>query len=294
MTRYDEEITRRGEWHLPPESRTYMEPVTQTPLATQLYGLCGFIGSGKNTAGDVLVDATVGQSLSFAGPLKDAVSVIFGWNRELIEGTTIEARAWREQPDAYWSGVFGRTITPRLILQEMGTDVCRTWQPDIWVAAAGRRHRPPQTSVYTDARFGNEMSWIAGQGGTLIWVYRPHLDHLAPEDATLIESYVQRNARFVEPISLHTQLHASETSFLTEGADLLDIIVRNTGTRVDLEQTMRHIHQVLLRGDHLEMPWGQTTFYVDRDGKTFTWIYRDPNTDEQRGRAYNAAHMRIE
>jgi hypothetical protein len=269
-------------------------PYTQgRPLATQLYGLCGFIGSGKNTAGDVLIEATQGKMLSFAAPLKDGVSAIFGWDRTLIEGTTPEARAWREQPDEYWSGIFGRTITPRLILQEMGTDVCRAWLDDIWVAAAGRRHTPPQTSVFTDARFGNEMSWIAGQGGTLIWVYRPRLEHLAPEDATLIESYVTRNARLPFPIRLHSNLHVSETSFLAQGADLLHLVVRNTGTVEDLTLTMQHIHHILSHGDHLEMPWGQTTVYVDRDGKEFTWIYRDPNTDEQIGRVYNAAHVRV-
>lgn len=266
----------------------------QGPRATQLYGLCGFIGSGKNTAGDVLVETTRGKALSFAAPLKDGVAAIFGWDRDLIEGTTPEARAWREQPDTYWSAAFGRTITPRLILQEMGTDVCRSWLTDIWVAAAGRRHTPPTPSVFTDARFGNEMQWIADQGGTLIWVYRPQLSHLAPEDASLIESHVARNARFAAPITLHTKLHASETSFLTQGADLLHLVVRNTGTLEDLTLTMRHIHEILSYQDHMELPWGQTTIYVDRDGKDFTWIYRDPVTDEQCGRRYNAAHARID
>jgi hypothetical protein len=294
MTPYDEEVTCRGEWHLPTHARSVMPPTPDTPLlATQLYGLCGFIGSGKNTAGDVLVSATQGKTLSFAGPLKDGVAAIFGWDRELVEGTTQVARAWREQPDAYWSEAFGRRITPRIILQEMGTDVCRTWLGNIWVAAAGRRHTPPHTSVFTDARFGNEMQWIADQGGTLIWVYRPQLDHLAPEDASLIQDRVMWNARLSEPLTLHTKLHASETSFLTEGADLLHLVVRNTGTVDDLTLTMQHIHQVLSRGDHLQLPWGETTIYVDRDGKNFTWIYREPDTNEQTGRVYNAKHVRV-
>lgn len=279
--------------HELPTQTPWMDTQTPTPLATQLYGLCGFIGSGKNTAGDVLVELTDGQSLSFAAPLKDGVAAIFGWDRELVEGTTPDARAWREQPDDYWSEAFGRRITPRLILQEMGTDVCRAWLADIWVAAAGRRHQPPRTSVFTDARFGNEMSWIAAQGGTLIWIYRPQLDHLAPEDATRIISCVEQNTRFAGPMTLHTNLHASETSFLSQGADLIHIVMRNTGTREDLKQTTQHVHQVLSHGDHLEMPWGDTTMYVDREGTDFTWIYRDPHTDEQIGRVYNARHVRV-
>lgn len=284
MTRYTKMTTT---------SPRQMESHTQTPLATQLYGLCGFIGSGKNTAGDVLVELTGGQLLSFAAPLKDAVSAIFGWDRELVEGTTQVARAWREQPDAYWSEAFGRRVTPRIILQEMGTDVCRTWLADIWVASAGRQHRPPRTSVFTDARFGNEMQWIADHGGTLIWICRPQLSHLAPEDASLISSCVERNARFAAPLHLHTKLHVSETSFLTQGADLLHLVVRNASTQADLEDTIRHIHYVLSHGDHLTMPWGQTTIYVDRDGSQYTWIYRDPTTNEQTGRIYNAGHTRV-
>jgi hypothetical protein len=147
--------------------------------------------------------------------------------------------------------------------------------------------------VFTDARFGHEMQWIADQGGTLIWVYRPQLDHLAPEDASLIQDRVMWNARLSEPLTLHTKLHASETSFLTEGADLLHLVVRNTGTVDDLTLTMQHIHQVLSRGDHLQLPWGETTIYVDRDGKNFTWIYREPDTNEQTGRVYNAKHVRV-
>ena len=293
MTRYDELVTARQEWHMPERKRSvYRDPVTDTPLAAQLYGLCGFIGSGKNAAGDTLLSMTNGTAQSFAGPLKDAVSVMFGWPRELVEGTTQDARAWREQPDAYWSAAFGRTVTPRIILQEMGTDVCRSWLGDIWVHASARRHQPPQTSVFTDARFGNEMQWIASQGGTLVWIYRPNASSLVSEDAHLIDEKVSQNARLL-PLTLHSKLHASETSFLTEGADMLHVVIRNTGTLDDLDAMVRHLHLALMDGKHLTLPWGETTVYLSREDKQFVWIWRDPDTNEQQGRRYNARHQRL-
>jgi len=264
---------------------------TTTNKSTQLYGLCGFIGSGKNTAGDVLLNLTDGTMQSFAGPLKDAVSVIFGWDRTLVEGVGEVAREWRETPDPYWSEAFGREVTPRRILQEMGTDVCREWLPDIWVRAAAQRHRPPQTSIFTDVRFGNEMQWIADQGGTIIWVYRPNDAGLASEDVHQVDTKVTQNARLT-PFTFYSSVHVSETSFLSQGADLLHVVIKNVGTAADLTATTAHVHRLLSRDEHLRgwMPWGQTTVYVTREEIGWSWIYRDVVTDEQQGRVYNKHH----
>jgi hypothetical protein len=262
-----------------------------TNKSTQLFGLCGFIGSGKNTAGDVLLNLTEGMTQSFAGPLKDAVSVIFGWDRTRLEGIGEKDREWRETPDPYWSEAFGRDVTPRLVLQEMGTDVCREWLPDIWVRAAGRRHSPPEASVFTDVRFGNEMEWIVDQGGTIIWVYRANNTGLTPEDAHQVATKVSHNVRLT-PFTFYSAVHASETSFLSQGADLIHVVIKNVGIVDDLKATTSHIHRLLSRNEQRHMPWGQTTIYVTREdaGAGWSWIYRDPGTDEQQGRAYNKHH----
>ena len=53
-------------------------------------GLLGNIGSGKNTVAQYL--ATKGCiPTSFAGPLKDLCASIFGWERELLEGSAIKS-----------------------------------------------------------------------------------------------------------------------------------------------------------------------------------------------------------
>lgn len=68
-----------------------------------IVGLVGFIGAGKGTVADLLVERHDFFKESFANSLKDACSSIFGWNREMLEGDTPESRAWREQPDKWWS-----------------------------------------------------------------------------------------------------------------------------------------------------------------------------------------------
>ena len=81
-----------------------------------LIGLVGLIGSGKDTVADFLVKDHEFQRDSFAKSLKDAVSAIFGWDRQLLEGATQESRMWRERIDPYWSNKLDRAVTPRYVL----------------------------------------------------------------------------------------------------------------------------------------------------------------------------------
>ena len=59
-----------------------------------IIGVTGFIGSGKDTIANYLVAKHGFVRDSFAGTLKDAVAQVFGWDRELLEGLTPEAREW--------------------------------------------------------------------------------------------------------------------------------------------------------------------------------------------------------
>ena len=61
-----------------------------------IIGVCGLIGAGKDTIADYLVNIHQFRRESFANTLKDAVSAVFGWDRELLEGRTAQAREWRE------------------------------------------------------------------------------------------------------------------------------------------------------------------------------------------------------
>lgn len=140
----------------------------------QIIGLVGPIGAGKDTVADYLVNIHGFRRESFASSLKDAVSVVFGWSRELLEGRSKQSREWREQPDIWWSDKLGKTITPRYILQHWGTDVIRNgFHDDIWLASLENRLRSAQDDiVITDCRFPNEIAAIRNAGGTILQIQR--------------------------------------------------------------------------------------------------------------------------
>ena len=145
-----------------------------------IIGICGLIGAGKDTAADYLVGFHGFRRDSFASTLKDAVSAVFGWDRELIEGRTPEARAWREQVDPWWAERLGMpNLTPRWILQYWGTDVIRNhFHDDIWIAALeSRLARRTDHTVISDVRFPNEVKAIKAQGGKIIWIQRGPTPH---------------------------------------------------------------------------------------------------------------------
>jgi len=48
-----------------------------------IIGICGLIGSGKDTIADYLVKEHNFIKLSFADKLKDCVAEMFDWNRDL-------------------------------------------------------------------------------------------------------------------------------------------------------------------------------------------------------------------
>lgn len=139
-----------------------------------IIGICGFIGSGKDTIADFLVSHHGYRRESFASTLKDAVASVFGWDRIMLEGTTKASRAWREQEDEWWSERLGTKVTPRLVLQLWGTDVCRkAYHDDIWIASLENKLRKIEDNiVISDCRFPNEIQAIKNLGGEVIRVIR--------------------------------------------------------------------------------------------------------------------------
>ena len=140
-----------------------------------IIGFCGFIGSGKDTAADYLVNFHEFRRDSFASTLKDAVAAVFGWDRVMLEGKTKEAREWREQVDTWWAERLGLPhLTPRWVLQYWGTEVCRQgFHDDVWIASLENKLRKSKDNiVISDVRFPNEIKFIQDQGGVLVRVRR--------------------------------------------------------------------------------------------------------------------------
>ena len=157
-----------------------------------IIGLVGFIGSGKGTVADLLVSNHGFIKESFANSVKDAVSVVFGWDRSLLEGDTVDSRAWREQPDEFWSRKLGKEFSPRLALQLMGTEAGRNvFHTDLWVHTVERRCSPNRNYVIADVRFPNEVLAIKAMGGKVFrvkrgadpeWFATAQRQNLTPED----------------------------------------------------------------------------------------------------------------
>lgn len=140
-----------------------------------IIGITGLISSGKDTIADYLTTFHGYKRISFAGTLKDAVAAVFGWDRELLEGTTKSSREWREQLDIWWSERLNiPELTPRWVLQQWGTEVCRQgFHNDIWVASVENQLRKAKDNiVITDCRFANEVNAIKNAGGITLRVER--------------------------------------------------------------------------------------------------------------------------
>ncbi len=214
-----------------------------------IIGIVGHIGSGKDTVGNFITESVgkTGRTDSFAAPLKDLCSSIFGWPRHLLEGNTMESREFRETPDIFWTSKTGiDNFTPRLALQLVGTDVLRDhFHNDIWINSLEYRLRKisdSDTVVVTDARFTNELNIIKHLCGTIIWVQRGGLP-------AWYETAVQANGGNVVSKRIMTtryrDVHQSEWNW---AGYPVDHIIRNTGTLEDLKvKTSQILFQIQKR-----------------------------------------------
>ena len=187
-----------------------------------IIGFVGTIGSGKGTAGDILAQRGFFTE-SFAAPLKDITASLFGWPRHLVEGDTTESREFRETKDEWWSSRFGKDITPRLILQLIGTECMRECiHEDFWVACLERRIKLNHDYVITDVRFPNEIDSIHKMGGKIVEVQRGK-----PADWYIHACMYNNSQSGVKP-----DVHYSEWAWMGYKTDYT---INNDGSLEDLE-----------------------------------------------------------
>ncbi len=200
-----------------------------------IIGICGFIGSGKDTAADYLCNFHEFRRESFASTLKDAVSNVFGWDRDMLEGRTKQSREWREQRDEWWSTRLGMTITPRWVLQNWGTNVLRAhFHDDIWIASLENKLRTAKDSiVISDCRFPNEISGLKAQGAKVVWVQRG----LTPHWYSIAEQANRGDTKAQEWLAKEG-IHASEYSW---AGTQFDAIVDNNGSIEQLYAQLKNL-----------------------------------------------------
>lgn len=115
---------------------------------------------GKDTFAEFLVDEMVPRCkdvtlIALAEPLKKAARDIFG-----LSAAQVDSQLAKEIVDDRWG------MTPREILQKLGTEVGRTFDQDVWVKTGIARIKKAliagQTDVVVvpDCRFPNEIERI--------------------------------------------------------------------------------------------------------------------------------------
>jgi hypothetical protein len=128
-------------------------------------------------------------------------------------------------------------LTPRLVLQLWGTEVCRrSFHDDIWIASLESRLRNSKDSiVISDCRFPNEIKAIKEAGGQVVWVQRGELPswHIIAGNANNGDAFAAEKLKSLG-------IHASETAWV--GTDF-DYIVDNNGTVDELYDRIAKIVQ---------------------------------------------------
>jgi hypothetical protein len=191
-----------------------------------IIAICGLQGSGKDTLGSFLIKNYGFTKLSFAGILKDVVSILFNWNRDLLEGSTKESREWREKIDNWWSEKLNiPNLTPRWVLQNIGTNVFRDhFHQDIWVKALERQLFKYDRVIITDCRFSNEYEMLKNQNANIIKIVRDEPDWF--------KNYIYNS---IEPVDIH------KSEYIWANFKF-DYVINNCGTLNDLEKESKIIY----------------------------------------------------
>lgn len=194
-----------------------------------IIGICGLIGSGKGSVADILVENHNFKKLSFADKLKDGVSAVFGWDRDMLEGDTDRSRIWREKADEFWTSETGDTVSPRLVLQLFGTDCMRQGFFDgIWVSLVKQKilESPDTNWVIPDVRFPNEIKMIQGVNGSVWQIRRGELPTW----------FLDKRDKSIEP----TDVHASEWAWIDKDS-AFEQIIQNDQSLDELQQIVEKI-----------------------------------------------------
>lgn len=198
-----------------------------------IISISGFINSGKDSVADYLVNEHNFVRASWADSVKDSVSVIFGWDRELLEGRTLKSRAWRETVDIWWADRLGiSNLTPRLVLQEYATEIMRdNFHSEIWIASLERKLLAvSENVVITDCRFINELQCVKRLGGITTRVVRG-------DDPEWLDEY-KRSGRTLQFAKKYKNIHASEYSSIEWD---YDCVIDNNGPLAHTYESVKNL-----------------------------------------------------
>lgn len=160
---------------------------------TSLYGVGGYLRSGKDAFADRLVAEHGFTKLNMSDPLVEATGYLNPWIR-----LDLDVLILTEEDDSHWAyqakaGTFVKWKAllrsvgyvdskkhqdVREFLQNLGTEVGRNmFDENVWVNIAEEKisklRADGNSVVITGVRFQNELDMIFDGGGTSIWIARP-------------------------------------------------------------------------------------------------------------------------
>lgn len=125
--------------------------------SSYVLGICGHAGAGKDMVADFLCAQLPFIRVALADPIKDIAHEFFDVPREQLHTSA--------KPEKV-----------RWLLQQLGTEIGRTYDPDIWVNFLCRRIEAGLVPMYvvTDVRFPNEAEALVKRfNADLILIRRP-------------------------------------------------------------------------------------------------------------------------
>jgi len=201
-----------------------------------IVGITGFAGAGKDTVANYIREFDSRYvRLSFASKLKDMTSVLFGWDREMLEGLTPEAREKREQLDIELSEILGIEISPREALKKLGVGLRELFIHNFWASIVKHQilSQKLENVLITDVRFKDEIEMIRSLGGIIIEINRNKPDwYDKAKEANLIIENLQKTeslegSKSVEDIYPELALiHPSERDWI--GVNKPNFVIDNS------------------------------------------------------------------
>jgi len=204
---------------------------------TSLYGVGGYLRSGKDAFADQLVEKHGFVKLNMSDPLVEATNHLDPWIRldfDVLILTEDENSHWAYRAVAFsfvkWHALLKsvgyveakKHKDVREFLQKLGTQVGRNmFDENVWSDIAARKIEKLRADgnnvVVTGVRFQNELDMIFDGGGTSVWISRPG----------------------TEPIPGG---HESENSL---NPDLFERVIQNDGSLKDFRERTDIFHQAL-------------------------------------------------
>lgn len=166
-----------------------------------IIGLYGKKGSGKDTFADYLVENYGFQKVSFASPLKKLCKDLFSLSEEDLNDPIL-----KEKIHPQWN------LSPRQILQKVGTDLFRThFSSTIWVDIMKTKLENMSANekiVISDIRFQNEYDLIGSfENSFIIQIERN-------SQKNSLDTHISENWQFSSNLSI--QNNDSKEKFFEE------------------------------------------------------------------------------